>query len=79
VHELLGPASHTEVPAWVPTYKEALTAFESGDRPRARTFFTETDKARMHGDGPSRFFLDCLARGEIKSGVVSLKARQTKT
>ena len=76
VYELLGPTPPDDVPPWIRTYQEALTAFESGDRTRARNLFIETDRSRIHGDGPSRFFVDHLARDvEAQAGIVNLKEK----
>ncbi|MDZ4405031.1 adenylate/guanylate cyclase domain-containing protein [Prosthecobacter sp.] len=76
VYELLGPASQTELPSWAHTYHDALAAFESGDPFHARTLFTQADQTRLHGDGPARFFLDFLAKGEkSEAGVVDLKEK----
>jgi len=73
VHELLGPIATTDQPEWTHLYEEALAAFESGDRTLARTLFERTDRSRLHGDGPSRFFLEFLARSDGQvSGVVEM-------
>jgi adenylate cyclase len=68
VYELLGPASSTDMPAWALTYDAALTAFESGDRTRARQLFEQTDRSRLNGDGPSKFFLEHLVKGDSTVG-----------
>ncbi|MBL9132590.1 MAG: protein kinase [Verrucomicrobiaceae bacterium] len=76
VHELLGPGSPADLPPWAHTYEAALAAFESGDRSKAQLLFSQTDQNRIHGDGPSRFFLEHLAKGESsKAGVVDLKEK----
>lgn len=76
VYELLGPASSTEMPAWALTYDAALNAFECGDRSRARQLFEQTDRSRLNGDGPSRFFLEHLVKGDSTvAGVVELKEK----
>jgi len=76
VYELLGPGSPADLPSWAHTYEAALSAFESGDRQQARELFSQTDQKRLHGDGPSRFFLEHLAKGESsKAGVVDLKEK----
>lgn len=76
VHELLGPVAATGLPSWAETYAEALAAFEEGDRKRARRLFEETDRSRLDGDGPSRFFLEHLARTDGgETGVVELREK----
>jgi adenylate cyclase len=76
VYELLGPATQTELPAWVNDYHAALITLEAGDFLQARRLFAQVDQARLHGDGPSRFFLELLERGERPlSGVVDLKEK----
>jgi serine/threonine protein kinase/class 3 adenylate cyclase/CHASE2 domain-containing sensor protein len=73
VHELLGPTSQMSVPSWVATYHEALSAFDAGDTHTARALFSETNQSRRNGDGPSRFFLNLLLKGEkTEAGVVNL-------
>jgi adenylate cyclase len=64
VYELLGPSNITELPQWALCYEAALAAFESGDRHRARDLFEQTNRLRLgsNGDGPSKFFLEHLAR-----------------
>lgn len=75
-YELLGPASQTAMPEWVETYYAALTAFEEGEYEKAREIFVETCEERIAGDGPSRFFIDFLDRGENGvDGVVELKEK----
>jgi len=76
VYELLGPATQTELPAWVNDYHAALITLEAEDFGQARRLFAQVDQARLHGDGPSRFFIDLLARGERPlNGVVDLKEK----
>ncbi|MBE7497722.1 MAG: protein kinase [Verrucomicrobiaceae bacterium] len=76
VYELLGPGAPDDLPPWAHTYESALEAFENGRRQEARTLFEQTDRGRLHGDGPSRFFLEHLARNEGSSaGVVDLKEK----
>lgn len=78
VYELLGPASITELPEWARCYEAALTAFESGDRIRARELFEQTNRLRLaaQGDGPSKFFLEHLAKNESSvAGVVELREK----
>lgn len=76
VHELLGPASDAVATGWVETYNEALAAFEEGDRVKALERFRETDRTRLGGDGPSRFFLKLIQSGEeVPDGVVELREK----
>ena len=76
VYELLGPAASTDLPPWAHTYEAALDAFEKGDRSQARLLFSQTDQNRLNGDGPSKFFLEHLAKGESSvAGVVDLKEK----
>ncbi len=77
VHELLGPALQEEEPEWVAAYHHALAALEAGDHPAARKLFESTIATRgRYGDGPSRFFLDCLSKGDaLPGGVVEMKEK----
>ena len=76
VYELLGPTVSTELPSWALSYEAALEAFEKGDRTQARLLFSQTDQNRLNGDGPSKFFLEHLAKGESSAaGVVDLKEK----
>ena len=76
VYELLGPATSTDLPPWAHTYEAALDAFEKGDRSQARLLFSQPDQNRLNGDGPSKFFLEHLAKGESSvEGVVDLKEK----
>lgn len=76
VYELLGPAPTTELPEWARRYEAALSAFESGNRTRAKDLFEQTNRLRLdaQGDGPSRFFLEHLAKGhDTQTGIVELR------
>ena len=77
VHELLGPALQPDEPSWVTSYQGALTALESGDHSAARALFETTIATRSrYRDGPSRFFLDCLDKGDaLPGGVVEMKEK----
>lgn len=78
VYELLGPASITELPEWARCYEAALHAFESGDRHRAKELFEQTNRLRLdaQGDGPSKFFLEHIAKNESSTaGVVELREK----
>lgn len=78
VHELLGPSRTTEFPEWARCYENALHAFEHGERARAKDLFEQASRLRLdaHGDGPSKFFLEHLAKGETSStGVVELREK----
>lgn len=78
VYELLGPASSTELPEWARCYEAALTAFEKGDRARAKDLFEQTNRLRLdaQGDGPSKFFLEHIAKNESSvAGVVELREK----
>ncbi len=77
VHELLGPIRQEEEPAWITAYHEALTALEANDPESAEAHFTEANSLRgRHGDGPSRFFLEALKRGEpLQDGVVEMREK----
>lgn len=78
VYELLGPAASTELPEWAHCYGAALSAFESGDRARAKDLFEQTNRLRLdaQGDGPSKFFLEHIARNENSTaGVVELREK----
>lgn len=77
VHELLGPALQEEEPDWVAAYHKALAALESGDHATARTHFVSANSARgRYGDGPSRFFLECLDKREpLPGGMVEMKEK----
>ena len=78
VYELLGPATSTELPEWAKCYETALSAFESGNRTRAKDLFEQTNRLRLdaQGDGPSRFFLEHIAKGrETEAGIVELREK----
>lgn len=78
VYELLGPSSITECPEWALCYEAALAAFESGDRAGAKELFEQTNRLRLdaQGDGPSKFFLEHLAKNETSvAGVVELREK----
>jgi len=76
VYELLGPSADTELPPWVITFQAALAAYEARDLTEARAIFSRTNDSRAKGDGPSKFYLDYLAHGEIlDTKVVALKEK----
>lgn len=73
VFELVGPGREKVVPPWITKYHEAMEALEGNDFELARQLFEEVDAARGKGDGPSRFYLECLAQGNVLAdGIVAL-------
>ncbi|MDC0614173.1 adenylate/guanylate cyclase domain-containing protein, partial [Akkermansiaceae bacterium] len=74
VFELVGPVAEIEKPKWSEVYGKGVAALENDDFEKARQFFKEVDGMRgSGGDGPSRFFLHLLERGEpIRQGVYDM-------
>ena len=72
VHELVGPSRDLAKPEWIESYESALEALQGNDFERARELFETVEASRNKGDGPSRFHLEALAKGDIsKEGVVT--------
>ncbi|NNC90456.1 MAG: adenylate/guanylate cyclase domain-containing protein [Akkermansiaceae bacterium] len=75
IYELVGPSRDGD-PPWAGAYHEALEALEGNDPDRAAELFRAVDASRREGDGPSRFILDAIDRGEdLRDGVVSLTVK----
>jgi adenylate cyclase len=74
VFELLGPVAEIDEPKWTEVYAKGVAALEGDDFKEARQCFEEVDGMRgSDGDGPSRFFLHLLERGEpIRQGVYDM-------
>ncbi len=78
IHELLGPSRTTEFPEWARCYEAALGAFEVGHLAQAKDLFEQANSLRLdsQGDGPSKFFLEHLAKGhDSAAGVVDLREK----
>ena len=74
VHELLGPVVEMDKPEWSEPYGRGLAALEEDNFEEARRLFEEVDRmCGAGGDGPSRFYLQLLERGEpIRQGVYDM-------
>ncbi|MBQ33162.1 MAG: hypothetical protein CL923_11880 [Deltaproteobacteria bacterium] len=74
VFELVGPVAEIDEPKWGEVYAKGVAALEGDDFEEARQCFEEVDGMRgSDGDGPSRFFLHLLERGEpIHQGVYDM-------
>ena len=74
VFELVGPVAEIDEPKWGEVYAKGVAALEGDDFEDARQCFEEVDGMRgSDGDGPSRFFLHLLERGEpIHQGVYDM-------
>jgi adenylate cyclase len=58
--EVLGPDGGPSEP-WAKAFAEALAAFQRGDFSKAEKLFIETKSLRGGEDGPSDFYLKCVA------------------
>ena len=74
VFELVGPVAEIDEPKWGEVYAKGVAALEGDDFEEARQCFEEVDGMRgSDGDGPSRFFLHLLERGEpMHQGVYDM-------
>lgn len=62
IHELLGEEGVDAVPQWLPDFNTGVAAFEKGDTALAGEVFRKVIDVRGGTDGPSRFYLEELAR-----------------
>ena len=74
VFELIGPVAEIDKPGWCEAYASGVAALESDNYEEARCRFEEVDRMRgENGDGPSRFYLQLLEKGEtIRHGVYDM-------
>ena len=74
VFELVGPVAEIDEPEWSGIYAKGIAALESDDFEEARRCFEAVDRMRgTSGDGPARFYLQLLERGEpIRQGVYDM-------
>ncbi|MEP2774931.1 MAG: adenylate/guanylate cyclase domain-containing protein [Luteolibacter sp.] len=74
VFELLGPVAEVDESGWLGIYAKGVVALENDDIETARRYFEETDGMRGNeGDGPARFILGLLERGEsVRGGVYDM-------
>lgn len=77
VFELVGPVAEIEEPEWSEVYAQGVAALEGDDFEEARQCFEKVDRMRgTGGDGPSRFYLKLLERGEpIRQGVYDMTSK----
>ncbi|MAT46237.1 MAG: hypothetical protein CMO35_02265 [Verrucomicrobiaceae bacterium] len=77
VFELVGPVAEIGEPEWVQVYSLGIAALESDNFEEARLRFEEVVRMRGNcGDGPSRFYLQLMERGEtIRQGVYDMREK----
>jgi adenylate cyclase len=69
IHEVLGEEGIDAVPEWLPDFNAGVAAFEKGDAAAAPAAFEKVIAARGGSDGPSKFYLDELARRAAEPDV----------
>jgi class 3 adenylate cyclase len=71
VYEMLGPILGESEPAWITAYHAALAQLRSGGLDAALGQFQRVAELRgADGDGPSRFLIERIRRGEVLAGGV---------